>query len=141
MPGGGVVPRTAWRRDARRALSGGLRSGGMECGVFGRLRETTAGGFLSQTLTFPGMEQMGLRKFRGKACGRGRMWFREFPFILQRLRLTASGRLRSRLTARPPFTGSDISSPPRRRFASRGMFTYKLHAQQQPPHIYLQTKH
>ena len=89
-----------------RALAGGLRGGGMECRAFGRLRETTARGFLSQTLTFPGMEQMGLRKFRGKACGRGRMWFREFPFILLRLRLTAlKGRLRSRLTCSPPFTG------------------------------------
>ena len=63
------------------------------------LRETTASGFLSQTLFF-GRESEFARK-RGD----------QFPFDLWRLRLTADGRLRSRLTAHPPFTGSDISSP------------------------------
>ena len=76
------------------ALFGGLRNDGMQSRALGRLREKTARGFLSQTLFFPCME---------------RTWFREFPFKLQRLRLTAVGRLRSRLTARPPVTAPDFS--------------------------------
>ena len=47
-----------------RALFCGLRGGGMLSRALGRLRGTTARGFLSQTLFFPCME---------------RTWFREFP--------------------------------------------------------------
>ena len=72
----GVVRQSAGGGMLCSASFGGLRAagcyegvvrrsadGGMLCGALGRLRETTARGFLSQTLFFPCME---------------RTWFREF---------------------------------------------------------------
>ena len=99
------------------------------------LRNTTARGFLSQTLTFPAAKRSVVSITQRTACTRASV-VGNSRLNLQRLRLTAlfQGRLRSRLTARPTFTAPEFF---RGRCAdacaSRSTFTCGLRARRQPP--------